>query len=248
MIGKAPYADLHTDEGRKGDLLVKLKTEIHETADYDALGYYVGSIPFDVPVFVDMPKCMEIEQLKQMGAASATSGSVGMYHIVGLTAESPTVKAAFQGNKPQETVTVGDEEIKEAYEKLATYENERVDHVLLGCPHYTLKQLMDAAALIRGKSLHRETKMWILVPPSVRSTAERMGLAQEITKAGASLLAGCWSKGSLTGGMNLRSGMILATGSAKCAHYSRAVYPGIGVWFGTMRQCVDAAIKGRWRC
>ena len=246
LTGKAPFADLHTDEGRRGDLLVKLNLGSCETSDYDALGYHVGDMPFDVPVFAGMPKRVKIGQLKQMGAALATSGSVGMYHIVGITAESPTVKAAFQGDNPQETVEIGNEELNEAYRRLSTHGDERVNHVLLGCPHYTLEQLMSAAALLRGKRLHRETKLWILVPPSVRCIAERMGLANDVRTAGGSLLTGCWNKGSLTGGMDLRSGMTLVTDSAKCAHYSRSAYPGIDVWFGTRSRCIEAAITGKW--
>ena len=74
-----------------------------------------------------------------------------------------------------------------------------------------------------------------------------MGLAQELWKTGACLLTGCWNK-HFTNGMSLKPGMILATDSAKRAHYLKAVYPGIGLWFGNMKKCIDAAVCGKWMC
>jgi hypothetical protein len=241
VTGKTPYFGLHTDEGRKGNLLVNVETELSNPSDYDALGYFTGGIAgIDVPVFKGVTGRVGLEEFKGLGAALATSGGVGLYHVVGVTPEAPSVKAAFQGDKPEETVTFGKDELEEAKEHLSTHGPEEVDYVILGCPHLSITELMQVADLVKGKKVHEGVSLWLLTVPMIRWQAEQMGIRDTIQKAGGNITTVCWSGYTPTP-------KVVATDSAKEAHYAPAHYPKTDFWFGSLEKCINTALTGRWR-
>lgn len=242
LTGKTPYAELHTDEGRRGNLLVKVETELKTPIEYDALGYHVGQFvtDWDRPVFTGMRNNIGSEELKSLGAALQMQGSVGLYHIVGVTPEASTIKSAFGCDKPQETIAVEDREIKEACAKLSRGGAQDVDYVILGCPHYSIKQIARVADLLRGKKIHKDVELRVVTPPTVRFIAGRMGIKYVIEKAGGIVLAECWNRGLPT------SGITVATDSAKCAVYNSIVKRRNNVCFGSPEECINAAINKKW--
>lgn len=243
ITGRTPYFGFHTERGRMGNLLVKVEAEPLEQVDYEALGYYVGEIAgLDVPVFTGIPREVEAEHLKGLGAALATSGGVGLYHIVGVTPEAPTLKAAFGGEKPKDTISVGKEEIKHGRDLLCTGGPEKVDFVMLGCPHYTVKQLARVAELLQGKKVHRDVTLWVFAPSAVRHTGDVMGITDVIKKAGGLVLSGTCPCGARKIPPNTK---VMATDAAKQAHYATAYFP-VDMWFGSVEECVNAAITGQW--
>jgi len=255
ITGRTPYWGFHTDEGRLGKLLVKVEAELSDPADYYALGYYIGWIAgIRVPVFKGVFRNVGVEHLKGLGAALAVSGGVGLYHVVGITPEAPTLEIAFGGKKPEETVTVGKQEIREAYDMLCTWGSEKVDCVILGCPHCTLSELWKVHNLLKGKKIHKDVILWVLVPSPLRNVAERMGLTQTINATGGRIGFGaCWefpTSEAYLGFDSDQSPKVVATNSAKCAHYVKgAVRPGfpmVHVWFGSMEKCLKTALTGKW--
>ena len=81
--------------------------DLKRDMDYDLFGWAVGeAVGMDVPAFVGIGKPTTSQYLK-MNSALATGGQVYMYHIPGVTPEAPTLDAAFQGRKPQKTITIG---------------------------------------------------------------------------------------------------------------------------------------------
>jgi predicted aconitase len=243
LTGKTPYVELHTDEGRRGNLLVKVDARLRKTTEYDALGYHVGAFTrdWDRPVFTGIPNEIGSEELKSLGAALQMQGSVGLYHVVGGTPEAPTIKSAFGGDKPQDTITVGDCEIKEAYAKLSRGGAKEVDWVILGCPHYSIKQLARVANMLGRKKIHKDVKLSVCTAPAVRFMANRMGIKDVIESAGGRIVAECWTRGLPN------SGITIATDSAKCAVYASVVHGrSNNVCFGTTEECINAAINKKW--
>src|SRR5690606_26329709 len=109
LTGRVPEYGFHLDEHRRGTFRVNLKADLDDLADWGAVGRIVGSSHQDyyaVPVFTGMKRTPTADELKQLGAALASYGSMGMFHMVGVTPEAPTLKAAFGGRKPQETMIV----------------------------------------------------------------------------------------------------------------------------------------------
>jgi predicted aconitase len=162
-----------------------------------------------------------------------------MFYMPGYTIEASTVKEAFQGDMPKEKVTVTGRELKTVQEELQTTSG-KIDFVQLGCPHYTLKQIADVARLLEEKKIHDGITFWVCTSGTAKLLADRVGYTKIIEKAGAHLVVDtcidepCWFAYKQKVGM---------TDSPKCAYYRRFK----DVMVGRLEDCVDAAVKGKWR-
>jgi predicted aconitase len=250
LTGRVPGYGLHLTENRKGRVLVRVRTELHDSTDYGALGYLVGkAYTRTVPVFEGVPPFATSENLKYLGAALNSSGAIPLYHVVGVTPEAPTVEAAFQHGKPEQVLDVTETDIEGARAYLGRAEGDKVDWVVLGCPHASIWELRELAQLISGKRVSPNVEFWVCVAQPTKAYAQRMGYAQEIEKAGVKIV--CETCPTVTCGRDiackLGDKVTMATNSAKMAHYSPAECS-VPAFYGTTQQCVEAAISGTWRC
>jgi predicted aconitase len=246
ITGRIPEYGFHLDENRVGTHLVKVEANLRDYVDYDLLGYRVaGSVMLDVPVFDGMPQ-PDIDKVKPMAAAMASSGGIQMMHITGVTPEAPTVEAAFRGDTPQETMTVGWDELEESYEFLNSTSEETVDYAVLGCPHLSMSQIKEVASLLQGKKLKKP--LYICVSSLIKAWAETMGYAETIVNAGGTLFEGMCP---LFMGFKPKGAKVMATNSCKQAHYSPGRFgldePNYGVRFGNTRDVINAASTGKWK-
>ena len=188
----------------------------------------------------------------QLGAALATSGSVAMYHIPGITPEAGSVEGAFKGNRIQGTITVTGKEISQTLARLHTAKDSSVDFVFLGCPQYTVDQIRRVAELIDGWKVHENTTLWIGTNRMALAMAERMGYHDTIKKAGGVLICDTCPMLSFlrldalkkrgTPGPAFRT---MLTDSPKQAKYAHTVM-GCEIIVDRVERCVEAAIRGRW--
>jgi len=167
-----------------------------------------------------------------------------MYHIPGLTPEAPTLEAAFKGGKYKERITITRDDLKRVYDMLNYASDDNVDFVYLGCPHYNIQELQKVAGLLEGKRCR--TSLWVMTNPLTYKIAEQMGYRAIIEKAGGALLSGS-CPGLLQGEMP--PAKVMATDAAKQNYYITGhVYPKkLQVWYGTMEDCISAAITGKWQ-
>jgi len=246
LTGKVPLYGFHRDENRLGTHLINVAIDMDSVMEWNLLGYHAGELcQLVVPVYKLGCKIVpNISMLKGLNAAGASSGGIMMYHIVGVTPEAPSVEVAFGGKKPGELVNYGKTERKRTYEKLNCARDEKVDLVNIGCPHYSLEQLRDVARLLDGKKVHDNVNLWIWTAYQLKAIADRNGYTDIITKAGGHLMTDTCPLNT-----NLfppRGTKVIATDSAKHAHYAPAI-GGVDVWFGTMEECIDCAVTGKWR-
>ena len=151
IAGYVPYFGLLTDEGRKADWIVEVKTTSRPEAQL--LGSAVGmKVLEEVPFIKGLDKFLGTElnddattYLKDFGAATASNGSVGLYHVENLTPE-----AKEQGEsliKENAKVYVIDdaeiERIKQSYPVIWKDKNAKPKLCFMGCPHMTKAQLID---------------------------------------------------------------------------------------------------------
>jgi predicted aconitase len=248
LTGKVPCTGNHLDENRRGTHLVHVDptARVDSFLDWGMLGYFAGGIAGeDRPVVTGALGRPDLTDLKHFGAAAATSGGVELYHIPGVTPEAPTVEAAFCGKLPAtgSVFRYGPAERRRIYETLNEIGDcPDVDFVLLGCPHASVDQVRDVAAALDGRSLSPSTELWIMVPRALREIADRSGYTAVIQRAGGRVLTDSCPAMSRVAPAGTR---VFATDSAKQAHYLPAIL-GIEAWFGTTRECVDAAVTGRW--
>jgi predicted aconitase len=244
LTGKIPYWGYHIPENRTGTHLIDIRVPVDDMMDWGLLGYYVGEIvQDDIPVLDGMWRQPDLVKLKHFGAAAASSGGIEMYHIPGVTPEAPTIEAAFGGGKPVRTVTYGEEERRIAYENLNSSATDRdVDFVMLGCPHNSVEQIWRAARMLAGKRLHSGTELWLHTPRALREIADRNGYTAMVEEAGGHILSdSCPAISRVVP----RGTKVVATDSAKQAHYLPAI-TGLQTWFGSVEDCVAAALTGRW--
>ena len=165
LCGYTPYFGFLTDDGRKADWVVEIKTSALPTATLlgSAIGMAVGS---DVPFIVGLDKYLGnniteevIDYLKDFGAATASNGAVGLYHVENLTPEAKKFgKNLLKSNYKKLVIT--DEVLaktKAGYPILWKDLNATPRYAIIGCPHLTLSQItkwdymIDTALRAKGK-------------------------------------------------------------------------------------------------
>ena len=240
IIGKTPLYGLHIKENRKGTCLVNVKASLKDEFDYTLLGYAVGKlVSYGIPVLNGLSRQPTTEELINFCAMSNVPGAISMFYMPGFTVEASSVKEAFQGDKPKARFTVTDSDLKNVYKELQTTSG-KIDFVMLGCPHYTLKQVEEAAELLKGKKLHKGVSLWICTSATAKLLAERAGLVGTIEKAGGNVVVDtcidepCWV--SYYGGVGM-------TDSPKCAYYRRFKEAIVS----RLEDCVEAAVEGKWK-
>lgn len=244
LTGKIPYWGYHIPRNRLATVLIEVTTGVETVMDWGLLGYFTGSVVGErVPVLNGLAGTPNLVMLKHFGAAAASSGGVEMYHIPGVTAEARTLAEALGGKRPVETIAYGPAERTRMRERLnSTATDTDVDLVMIGCPHATLDQIRDVCDLLGDRKVAGGTTLWVFTPRAIRLLAERSGYAERLRRAGGLLMSDtCPAIGRFVP----PGTRVVACDSAKQAHYLPAIM-GVQGWFGTTRDCVEAAVTGRW--
>lgn len=248
LTGRIPYWGHHLEANRRGTHHVRIETPVQSTSDWGLLGYWIGDqVQERVPVIEGVQQVPNLARLKHFGAAASSSGGVEMYHLVGITPEAPSLEAAFgsaEKARAAPQLRFGLAEHRATWEKInATGKDSKVDYVMLGCPHYTLEQLWEAARLIEGRKVHADCELWIFTARAIKSVADQNGTTKILEAAGARVMTDSCSAMSLGVPKGTR---VAAFDSAKQAHYLPAIL-GVQAWYGDVAECIDAACSGRWQ-
>jgi len=180
LCGVTPNYGLHLDQNRHPDVLLDIHATLEDNADFGALGYMVGKqVKNRIPYFRGI-KDADTDQLKALGAAMAASGAVALYHVENMTPEAHLMK--IEG---LEKLSVDDKDVNEVFSKLST--GKEPDIVILGCPHSSLKEVMNISRKLEGKKLRKP--LWVCTSRMVKEAANRMGLTQTIEAAGGRIVA-----------------------------------------------------------
>ena len=151
VIGYVPKFGLLTDEGRRADWIVEVKTT--KKPEAQLLGSAIGmKVMEDVPYVKGLDKWLGTElddeactYLKDFGAATASNGAVGLYHIDKLTPEAVKYGEELI-NEGAKVYVVDDEELERVYREYPViWKNKDAEPKLcfMGCPHMSLQQLKD---------------------------------------------------------------------------------------------------------
>ena len=243
LTGKTPLYGYHIKENRTGSLLVEVACDIKESSGYSALGFCVGSkVGSHVPVFEFKKSIPNTDNLKSLGASLATSGDVGLFHVVGVTPEAPDQETAFQGHKPSEKLYVDQNDLKKVFEQFCKDGNGKIDHVMIGCPHASLAELKEVADLLESKKVNTNVNVWICTSYAVKCVADRMRIVERIEKSGAHVLADTCTVAAPTNLMGCKN---MATNSIKTAKYGSEKND-MNVFAGSLKQVIRSAIEGQW--
>jgi len=256
ITGRVPEFGLHLKENRAGQVLIKFEgvsAELFEDDSmYSAAGYLVGEIAGNrIPVIEGFPAGVTHDNLKAFSAAAASSGAVGLFHVVGVTPEAPTREEAMQGRVPEEVAVVDESRLRDAARRLNARVSEvgrggadKVDLVLVGCPHASYMEVETIVRVMDGKRVRRGVEFWITTNRTVARLLSRSGLEAELKKIGIRLVCDTCVLHFPLDAWGIRT---IVTNSGKMAHYA----PGLA-WLNTylrgVQGCVDAAVSGEVPC
>lgn len=245
MCGRTAYWGNHVKEQRAANVLVHLECATETVHDWDSLGFVLGrkSPAYAIPaVRLHKPETADAERLRSAFATMATSGGIELCHVIGVTPEAPDQQTAFAGRKPEMELCITQQEVEEARAFLCEPDGDRVDYIHLGCPHYSLEQIAATARFLEGRQVSDHVVLHIWTAPAIQCLADLNGYTEIIEKAGGRLFAG--SCALLTG--KLPEGVEnIAFDSAKQANPQKSQFSG-KVFYGSRRQCLQAALSGLW--
>ncbi len=166
IVGYVPYFGLLTDEGRKANWIVKVKTS--KKPEAQLLGSAIGMKVMDgVPYIKGLTDFIGTEldedtigYLKDFGAATASNGSVGLYHVEGLTPEAIEQGESLLADNVQEYI-IDDKElerVKNSYPVIWKNPDSKPKLCFMGCPHMTFKQLTDWTLALENKLKEKNKK------------------------------------------------------------------------------------------
>ena len=257
ITGKYPLMGYLLDENRAGThhFKVNIPEERLTTCDaWSALGYHIGGIVGgEVPV-IEGVKPERRDWIIGLGAALATSGSVTLYHIPGVTPEARTVEEAFRGTSPERTYEITEKDLDAVYEKMNTIRRgEEIDFVTLGCPHYDMERIKHVAERLRGKRIARGVRFWICTNRVTRRQAEHSDYLKAIEDAGALVVADtCPVESHMRQstcreyGLEVPNIRAMVTDSVKMTRYVRDLI-GCRTALTDVDNCIKAALTGKLR-
>jgi predicted aconitase len=253
IVGKTPLAGLLTDEGRRATWLVEVRTA--ELPPPQLLGAAIGrKVLEDVPFIVGLDRFLSsglseetlrrslprakprgsgqaqgglLDYLQEMGAACATYGAVGLYHVENITPE-----AVDQGTDllvpDHATYVIDDQELQDlmvSYPVMWADKEAKPQKCYIGCPHLSLRQLywwtdkIHGALLARSQSQLAVETIICAAPQVLRKFKADAKAHERLKRAGVRLSVTC-AETLFEGGVS--AGEAVITNSNKLRAYSTA--------------------------
>jgi len=197
IAGFVPEFGLLTDEGRQATWVVEVKCS--KKPEAQLLGSAIGmKVMEEVPYVKGLDKWLGTEldedacsYLKDFGAATASNGAVGLYHIENLTPEAKELGRKLIAKNAQVYV-IDDaelERVKASYPVIWKNPDAKPQLCFVGCPHMTVKQMEDWCSAIE-KNLRANGMEKVSVPtvftasPAVIREAEKGVTAAKLRSYG----------------------------------------------------------------
>ena len=148
------------DRNRRATKRYRIDFEPHQLSDWGALGGIIGARAgsyWEVPVIEGIGSQPGSDEMKHMGAAMASFGSVPLFHVVGVTPEAPTLDAVCDpALLAAEVITA--EDLENFFARYGG-KGEKVDVVVFSAPQLSLLEMRSLAELLDDRKLHRNTSL-----------------------------------------------------------------------------------------
>ena len=234
IAGCVPHFGLLTDEGRKATWIIKV--DCQKKPEAQLLGSAIGmKVMEDVPYITGMEKWLGTElndencaYLKDFGAATASNGAVGLYHIDNLTPEAKELgKALIKENAQVYVIDDAElERVQKNYPVMWKNPDAKAKLCFVGCPHMSMEQLKSWTIRVE-EGLKASGSKKVLIPtvfttaPAVKKEFEKTEYAKRLEATGVILSYICplmYMNNPLCGKMNV------ITSSNKLRTYTTARY------------------------
>jgi len=250
IVGRVPFSGLHTDAGRKAVLVLDFSDISRELLDEESSWPSIGALLGDIAgskvvALLGLPGNLSDgglteDRLKGLGATAASSGGVGLFHVVGVTPEAPTLAAVVGPNVA--TMKISTAQLRASRDRLTTAVGNGLDAVSLGTPHFSLAEF---AALTKeleiGTKFAESIDFYVSTSRGVLKRAEELGYDKILLNAGGRIVTDTCTYVTPILNPNIKTVM---TNSGKWAWYAPGNL-GIDTILGSVKECVASAIAGK---
>src|SRR5215213_2040294 len=222
ISGRAPDYGLHRDDNRRATVVFDVsqidQKFLRSDLAWPVLGNLYGRLLGDaVGVITGLSFRPWEDILKAFGAAAASSGSIGLFHVAGATPEAPDAKTALRDMPPKERIVVTTDMVRDAQSRLSTADRaDRIDAVAIGSPHLSLEEFDNLRRLLSGRKV--AVPIYACTGRHVLRILERDGYRQDLEALGVIIVADTCIV--VTPILPAKPGAILMTNSGKFAHYA----------------------------
>jgi predicted aconitase len=240
IVGRVPECGLHLEENRKAGIVFELLDLPREWFRDDwllqSLGILVGQRSGNaLPAIIGLPQDTSRDQLRALGSAAASSGSVSMFHAVGVTPEAPTLEAASKLGRSVQRIQVTAADIEHAAVDLSSSKGQPVSAVCVGAPHFSVDEFSTLAALLGGRHVAPGLKLIASTSAAVLGELEKSGIFSALREAGVEFTVGrCTYYRPPVADL----GSHVMTNSAKWAWYAQSSLD-VDVTFASLAECVE---------
>jgi len=244
ITGRAPLSGLHLDRNRRATVLIDISSISERLRRHDVfypvLGSWLGRETGNAVAVIDgVPNTVTEDQLKALGAAAASTGAVGLFHVAGVTPEAATVEDALHHEEPESTIVLTTEAVLQTRDGLSTVGEERVDVVVLGSPHFSIQEFDQLEQALAGAKT--EIPIHVCTGRGVLQRLEQEGRADLLREAGVEIIVDTCV---VVAPILKTPGGVLMTNSGKFAHYGPGTI-GYDVVYGSLEDCVMTAKTGK---
>ena len=231
ITGKTAYHGLHITENRKGQILFKISADINLTNVFNltSIGLKIGEIAGSKIPVIDGLKNISTDNLKNLGAASASTGAVALIHVPNVTPEAKDLNEAFQYDKPEEIVEIDMKDLEEIREKYSTEWARTPQNISIGCPQLSVEEVINVLKKLKGKKTLQNINLWICTNNNVKELIKNSEFNDILISSGAKITSLCPLLTPLP--------RPLTTNSAKTCFYSNASYRNLD-------ECIKIATEG----
>lgn len=246
ISGKAPAFGLHLPENRRAKLIFDVSMLPDDFLNSEIAWPVLGSLfgretGTTIGVVTGISKHPGEDALKAFGAAAASSGAVGLFHIAGVTPEAPDIETALGSFEPEMTIRVTREMAADAQARLSTASaTDRLDAVAIGSPHLSLAEFEALERALADRQLR--VPIYACTGRHVLTRLDETGLRKALEQLGVVVVADTCVV--VTPIMPELSSGVLMTNSGKFAHYAPG-NTGYAVLYASLSDCVESAVAGR---
>lgn len=245
ITARAPRTGLHLPENRLARVLIDASAVPaafwRDDIAFPILGTWLGRAVGQKIAAIEGIGHPTEDQLKALGAAAASSGSVGLFHVIGATPEASSRAAAFGDSPPEEIIQLDLTALGTTRASLSTTRRiagDPIDAVAIGSPHLSVDELRTLDRLLGdhrcSKPLYACTGRHTLEALREEDLIERLSIRGVIVVVDTCIV--------VTPILPHGSG-VLVTNSGKFAHYAPP-NTGYDVVFASLAECVESAIRG----